>query len=748
MDYLRSGRPIVAWLLTAMSMVLACAAMPTTAGAQLSSANGLTYECQAAPPHPATPPPLPEVVAAQAQAQPAAQPLCTDGKVPQPVSSTPRSVIKEASELKVLPQIASTATSEQQSLGALDADPLNSSGCPYYESAGAYYCHVIEYEKPTSPGVGLWGQQSQQAPLVDPASVGAHSISQMWAINRTTGSDVEFGWTVDPGLFPNEDPDYPHLFVFWFDGGYAGEYDPPYDAGDPEASLWIPYSGATEAPGEPVTYADTFHEYGVTKDANGNWWFYHNNNWLGYFPAHDWTHAPFTSYTYGETGGEVADNTSQICSQMGNGETGSSGTAAMWREAWKETEGVGSSYLVGHYNDEEGAPTYTYGNTDSEIGQFRYGGDGFKPCATNVPPLFVYGPRMPREEPRDGTLITAISGGWTNETSYTYQWNRCLSGCTAIPGATSPSYRPVLEDVGHRLTVTQTAHNAYGESSATSEESEKVLPYPPRVAAQTVENITRTSASVAAQVDPEGAVTKYRFEYGLEKEKYEHVTAEASAGSENKWGNVYAAVTGLLSCHTYHFRVVAWNEGGRTYEPDQEFETECRPPQAATKEAKEVKRTSTALEGEVYPNGIPTNYWFEYGKKGSFESKTAITEAGNNYEWHAEHATVSSLEPCHEYQFRVVAENEDSHNGPLKGAVYGETKYFETKCKPLIQSVKTSELKPTSVVLNAEVNPQEAETTYHFEYDTREYKEGEAAHGASVPVQPASIGSGAAFVKV
>ncbi len=111
----------------------------------------------------------------------------------------------------------------------------------------------------------------------------------------------------------------------------------------------------------------------------------------------------------------------------------------------------------------------------------------------------------------------------------------------------------------------------------------------------------------------------------------------------------------------------------------------------------------------------------------------------------ARHVT---LEPCVEYQFRIIAENEDSRNGPPKGVVDGETKYFETKCKPLIQSVTTSELKPNSVVLNAEVNPQETETTYHFEYDTREYKEGEAAHGTSVPAQPASIGSGAAFVKV
>ena len=83
------------------------------------------------------------------------------------------------------------------------------------------------------------------------------------------------------------------------------------------------------------------------------------------------------------------------------------------------------------------------------------------------------------------------------------------------------------------------------------------------------------------------------------------------------------------------------------------------------------------IGGRSLPERLENEYWFEYGKKGSFESKTTVTEAGSNDAWHAEHSTVSALEPCHEYQFRVVAENEDSHNGPPKGDVYGETKILK-----------------------------------------------------------------------
>jgi phosphodiesterase/alkaline phosphatase D-like protein len=291
------------------------------------------------------------------------------------------------------------------------------------------------------------------------------------------------------------------------------------------------------------------------------------------------------------------------------------------------------------------------------------------------------------------------------------------------------------------------ALNGYGEDAGV-EKTFKTESAPASAATQSASEVTRTTAKFHGEVYPDGVSTDYYFTYnevGGGPQYTEHVYA----GGDEAWHSESPTVTELKSCTKYQVQIMAENvdppspvSGGV-----KEFETECWPPSATTDAVKAVKRTSAELEGEVYPNGLKTEYWFEYSKRGAEFKKTSVLEAGSNDAWHAEHATVT-LEPCVEYQFRVVAENEDSHNGPPKGDVYGETKYFETKCKPLIQGVKTSELRPNSVVLNAEVNPQEAETTYHFEYDTREYKEGEAAHGTSVPAQPTSIGSGAAFVKV
>ena len=65
-----------------------------------------------------------------------------------------------------------------------------------------------------------------------------------------------------------------------------------------------------------------------------------------------------------------------------------------------------------------------------------------------------------------GDTLTASTGTWTNSpTSYSYQWN---AGGTAISGATSSTYTLISGEVGNTITVTVTATNSSGSTSATS----------------------------------------------------------------------------------------------------------------------------------------------------------------------------------------------------------------------------------------------------------------------------------------
>jgi hypothetical protein len=67
--------------------------------------------------------------------------------------------------------------------------------------------------------------------------------------------------------------------------------------------------------------------------------------------------------------------------------------------------------------------------------------------------------------PTVATPLTATTGTWDDAASITLQWGRCVTAanCVAIPGATGPSYAPVVADEGSQLVVTATATAPGGE---------------------------------------------------------------------------------------------------------------------------------------------------------------------------------------------------------------------------------------------------------------------------------------------
>lgn len=87
------------------------------------------------------------------------------------------------------------------------------------------------------------------------------------------------------------------------------------------------------------------------------------------------------------------------------------------------------------------------------------------------------------------TSVTGTAGTWTGATTTSLQWLRCTSPqtsstasgeltipetCTAIPGATSTTYTPSLDDLGSYLTLGVTATNTTGSTSAISSTSSPV----------------------------------------------------------------------------------------------------------------------------------------------------------------------------------------------------------------------------------------------------------------------------------
>ena len=81
----------------------------------------------------------------------------------------------------------------------------------------------------------------------------------------------------------------------------------------------------------------------------------------------------------------------------------------------------------------------------------------------------------------------------------------------------------------------------------------------------------------------------------------------------------------------------------------------------------------------------------------------------------------------------------------------GRVVFFDAVHLPTVSVGALSEQSPRGVTLNGTVNPEGLPVTPSscvFEYDTKEYGEGEASHGVSVPCAPANPGSGTTPVAV
>ncbi len=92
------------------------------------------------------------------------------------------------------------------------------------------------------------------------------------------------------------------------------------------------------------------------------------------------------------------------------------------------------------------------------------------------------------------------------------------------------------------------------------------------------------------------------------------------------------AVEGLTPRTVYHYRIVAVNEEGEDAGVEKEFKTEEAPPSALTEPTSSVTRTKATLNGQVYPDGLATEYYFTYNEVGSVRNRpNTSTLPATNY---------------------------------------------------------------------------------------------------------------------
>ena len=219
----------------------------------------------------------------------------------------------------------------------------------------------------------------------------------------------------------------------------------------------------------------------------------------------------------------------------------------------------------------------------------------------------------------------------------------------------------------------------------------------------------------------------------------------AAAGAISEYdsaanSNVFVETFGAGVFNIYSYGIAALNTNGNVYASDAENHSVhvFRPvvlPDVATGEATDLTPTTATLEGHINPagGGDITECKFEYGGTTSYgHTASCETTPPSTLPYSAAtdvHAELTGLLPGTTYHYRLDAADANGGNN-------GEDQTYTTAQAPSIAGLTSSNLSETTANLNAKINPNEADTTYHFEYGTT------TAYGSSVPVPDADIGSG------
>lgn len=109
-----------------------------------------------------------------------------------------------------------------------------------------------------------------------------------------------------------------------------------------------------------------------------------------------------------------------------------------------------------------------------------------------------------------------------------------------------------------------------------SQASKATIPKPPNASTAGASQLSYSSATLNATVNPHGSETTYYFQYGLTT-AYGAQTATAPVGAGTSGVRVSQAISGLQVGNTYHYRVVAVSSTGTISGQDRLFTTKSIP---------------------------------------------------------------------------------------------------------------------------------------------------------------------------
>jgi hypothetical protein len=277
----------------------------------------------------------------------------------------------------------------------------------------------------------------------------------------------------------------------------------------------------------------------------------------------------------------------------------------------------------------------------------------------------------------------------------------------------------------YRFVTTNAEGTSYGEDRTVTAAAVRGVDTKPAT------SVARTSATLNGTLDPDGESTDYYFEYGPGTNYGQQIPAPpgVNVGSAAGVVPVTEEVVGLLPETTYHYRIVAKNSVGETFGPDVTFTTPPAVNAVLTAPATDVQNTTATVHGSFEPEGIATQYYFEYGASAGYGLKAPLPAGSDSGSGVTSVSTaLTELQPGVTYHYRLVA-------GNSFGTTSGPDRTFSTTQAPRIAAVFATEVLATSARLNAKINPNGFATKYRFEYGTT------VALGSVAPIPDGELGA-------
>ncbi|HTC72201.1 MAG TPA: hypothetical protein VK655_04890 [Solirubrobacteraceae bacterium] len=321
----------------------------------------------------------------------------------------------------------------------------------------------------------------------------------------------------------------------------------------------------------------------------------------------------------------------------------------------------------------------------------------------------------------NGALSFATSNG---EPFYHFEYNKG-SSCTgegsmttaSIPLATPPS-ETVSAEIAELAPRTQytfclIATNAFGSDTG-AELSFTTGAGKPVIAEQSVAQLSSSGATLAASINPSGALASCRLQYGVEPAYGSEAPCPASLGEGTDPQPAQVTISGLEPHTTYHYRFTAVNEIGEGEGADETFTTSIVPPLiGGSPSSSGAGRTNVLLSGTVNPENTVLFYHFIYGPTSGYGSSTPVTEAGSGHTEEEVSQQLEGLTPNSTYHYALVISN------PAGEQTSSDGTFTTTAATPPIALTGTpSALAATTATLTGSANPDSLPTTYTVQIGT------------------------------